>query len=100
MVNRVYNLLKDDKNMSKDIKIIGLGMGTQPEDLAAYKKAFKVEFPLFADPKKEFQKSLKVQAVPLTVLLDKKGKVLMSHTGAIANFDAFVGEIKKNYQAR
>ena len=66
----------------------------------AYRKAFKVEFPLFADAKKEFQKSLKVQAVPLTVLLDKKDKPLMSHIGAIANFDAFVGEIKKNYLAR
>lgn len=100
MVNRVYNLFKEDKNLSKDIKVIGIGIGTQPEDLPAYKKAFKIEFPLFTDPKKELQKLLKVQAVPLAVLLDKNGKVLMSHSGAIGNFDAFVGEIRKNSQAR
>ena len=100
MVNRVYNLLKEDKKLGADIKMMGIGLGTQPEDLPGYKKAFKVELPLFSDPKKEIQKLLKVQAVPLTVLLDKKGKVLMSHSGAIANFDAFVGEIKKNYQGR
>jgi peroxiredoxin len=100
LLNRVYNLFKDDKNLGKDIKMIGLGLGTQPEDLPAYKKAFKVEFPLFADPKKEIQKLLKVQGVPLTVLLDKNGKVLMSHPGAIGNFDGFVSEIKKNYQGR
>jgi peroxiredoxin len=100
VVNRVYNLLKEDKKLGMDIKIIGLGLGTQPEDLPAYRKAFKVEFPLFSDPKKEIQKLLKVQVVPLTVLLDKNGKVLMSHTGAIGNFDAFVGEIRKNSQAR
>ena len=83
-----------------DIKMVGIGLGTQTEDLPAYIKAFKVEFPLFSDPKKEIQKLLKVQAVPLTVLLDKNGKVLMSHTGLIGNFDAFVSEIKKNVQAR
>jgi thioredoxin-related protein len=59
-----------------------------------------VEFPLFSDPKKDIQKLLKVQSIPLTVLLDKNGKVLMSHTGLIGNFDAFVGEIRKNYQGR
>jgi len=100
VVNRVYNIFKEDKNLGKDIKIIGIGLGTQPEDMPGYKKAFKLEFPLFSDPNKEIQKKLKVQGVPLTVLLDKNGKVLMSHTGAIGNFDAFVGDIKKNYRAR
>jgi len=99
VVNRAYNLFKDDKNMSKDIKIIGIGIGAQPDDLAGYKKAFNVQLPLFTDTKKEIQKKLNVQGVPLAVLLDKKGKVLMSHIGLIASFDAFVGEIKKNYQA-
>jgi hypothetical protein len=100
VVNRVYNLFKDDKKLSNDIKIIGVGIGTQPEDLAAYKKAFKLEFPLLAGQKEEIQKKLKVPAVPLSVLLDKNGKVLTSHAGLIGNFDAFVGEIKKNYQGR
>jgi peroxiredoxin len=97
VVNRVYNLFKEDKKQGKDIKIIAIGIEAQPENLAAYKKAFKVEFPLFSDPKKEIQKKLKVEAVPLTVLLDKKGKVLMSHSGVIEDFDAFVSEVKKNF---
>jgi hypothetical protein len=100
VVNRVYNLFKEDKNLSKDIKMIGIGLGTQPEDLPSYIKAFKVEFPLFADPKKEIQKKVNVQAVPHAVLLDKKGKVLMSHVGLIGNFDAFVGEIRKIHKAQ
>ena len=100
MVNRAYNLFKEDKKLSKDIKVIGRRIGVQPEDLPAYKKAFKVEFPLFTDPKKELQKLLKVQAVPLAVLLDKNGKVLMSHSGAIGNFDTFVGEIRKYHKAQ
>jgi peroxiredoxin len=100
VVNRVHKLFKEDKKLSNDIKIIGIGIGTQPEDLEAYRKAFKLEFPLFSDLKKEIQKKVKVQGVPLAVLLDKNGKVLMSHTGAIGNFDVFVSEIKKNVQGR
>jgi peroxiredoxin len=100
VVNRVYKIFKEDKNLGKDIKIIGIGLGTQPEDMPGYKKAFKLEFPLYSDPNKEIQKKLKVQGVPLTVLLDKNGKVLMSHTGAIVNFDDFVSDIKKSYRAR
>jgi peroxiredoxin len=100
VVNRVYKLFKEDKKLSNDIKIIGIGIGTQPEDLEAYKKAFKLEFPLFSDLTKAIQKKLKVPGVPLSVLLDKNGKVLMSHQGLIGNFDAFVMEIKKNLPGR
>jgi peroxiredoxin len=100
VVNRIYNLFKEDKNLNKDIKMIGIGVGAQPEEMQTYQSAFKIEFPLFSDTKNEIQKKLNVQAVPLTVLLDHKGKILMSHTGPIENFDTFVGEIKKHYQTR
>lgn len=97
MVNRVYNVIKEDKNLSKDIKMIGIGLGVQPKDLEVYKKTFKVEFPLFADPKKEVEDKVKgkVKFVPLLLLLDKNSKVLMSHGGAIGNFDALLAEIRK-----
>jgi hypothetical protein len=97
VVNRVYNVIKEDKNLSKDIKMIGIALGVQPKDLEVYKKTFKVEFPLFADPKKEIEDMVKekVKFVPLLLLLDKNGKVLMSHGGPIVNFDALLAEIRK-----
>jgi hypothetical protein len=91
-------LFKEDRNLQKDIKLIGIGMGNQPDEIQTYRTAFKVEFPLFPDSQKEIQEKLKVKAVPMTVLMDTKGKVLMSHVGPIDNFDAFVSEIKKNLQ--
>ena len=97
MVNRVYNVIKEDKNLSKDIKLIGIGLGVQPKDMEVYKQTFKVEFPLFADPKKEIEDKIKgvVKFVPLLLLLDKNNKVLMSHGGPIGNFDALLAEIRK-----
>lgn len=100
LLNRVYNLIKEDKMLSKDVKMIGIGIGTQPEFLPTYIKTFKVEFPLFTDPNKEINDKLKLQGVPHTVLVGKNGKILMSHIGKIENFDAFVGEIKKNYKTQ
>lgn len=97
MVNRVYNVIKEDKNLSKDIKLIGIGLGVQPKDMEVYKQTFKIEFPLFADPNKEIEDKIKgvVKFVPLLLLLDKNNKVLMSHGGAIGNFDALLAEIRK-----
>jgi hypothetical protein len=96
VVNRIYNVFKEDKN----IKFIAIAIGNSPEEVLGYKDNFKVEFPLFADPKKEFQEKMKVKAVPFTVLLDNKGKIIMDHSGNIANFDAYVAEIKKQLQKK
>jgi hypothetical protein len=100
VVNRIYNLFKEDKNLQKDIKFIAIALGNSPEEVQGYKDNFKVEFPLFADPKKEFQEKMKVKAVPFTVLLDNKGKIIMDHSGNIGNFDEYVTEIKKQLKAR
>ena len=100
MVNRVYNLFKEDKNLQKDIKFIAIATGNSPEEVLIYKNNFKIEFPLFSAPKEELQEKMKLKAVPLAVLLDNKGKILMSHSGNIANFDAYVSEIKKTLQKK
>jgi thiol-disulfide isomerase/thioredoxin len=102
IVNRLYNVIKEDKNLGKDVKLIGIALGVQPKDLEVYRKTFKVEFPLFADPNKEIEDRVKVKVkfVPLLVLLDNKGKSLMDHTGAITNFDGLLAEIRKIYKAQ
>jgi alkyl hydroperoxide reductase subunit AhpC len=98
VVNRTYNLFKDDKNLNKDIKIIGIGMGNSLDEIQSYRTSFKVEFPLISDTNKEIQNKLKMTVVPYMVLVDQKGKILLTHIGPIQNFDAFVSEIKKIYQ--
>jgi len=87
--------------MGKDIKLIAIALGGQPKDVEVYKKIFKAEFPLVADPEKEIENKVKekVKFVPQLVLLDKNGKVLMNHIGAIDNFDVLLADIKKKYKA-
>lgn len=75
-------------------------MGNSPDEIQTYRTTFKVEFPMIPDADKSIQKKLNINITPYMVLVDKKGKVLMSHVGPIENFDTFVSEIKKYNQAQ
>jgi len=99
VANQLYKSIKEDKELSKNIKMIGIGLASKSKEIAVYKQKFKVEFPLFPDPQKKAKKKSKVKHVPLTIVVDKSGKVLMSHLGVIENLDAFLGKIRKHHKA-
>jgi peroxiredoxin len=98
IANQLYRSIKKDKELSKNIKMIGIGLASKSKEIAVYIEKFKVEFPLFADPQKKAKTKSKVKRVPLTILIDKSGKVLMSHLGVIKNLDAFLGKIRKHHK--
>jgi len=99
LANQLYKSIKEDKELSKNTKMIGIGLASEPKEIALYKQRFKVEFPLFPDPQKEAKTKSKVKRVPLTIVVDKSGKVLMSHLGVIKNIDVFLGYIRKHHKA-
>ena len=94
VANKIYKIIKDDPELSKDIKMLGIGIGNKPYEIGVYKKNFNVPFPLFADPNKEIQEKSAVEHIPLTILVDQKGKVLLSHLGLVKSVDEFIGEIR------
>ena len=96
IANQLYNSIKEDKELSKNIKMIGIGLASKSKEIAVYKQKFKVEFPLFPDPQKKVRIKSRVKHVPLTIVVDKSGKVLVSHLGVIRNLDAFLGKIRKH----
>jgi peroxiredoxin len=99
-VNQLFKFIREDRTLKKDVKMMGIVLGTQPDELSVYKEKFKVEFPLFLDPKKEIQNKLEIKYVPIVVVINKKGKILMSHMGPIENIDPFLAEIRKISQAQ
>jgi peroxiredoxin len=98
VANQLYKSIKKDKELSKNIKMIGIGLASKSKEVAFYKQKFKVEFPLFPDPQKKVKTKSKVKHVPLTIVIDKTGKVLMIHLGVIKNLDEFLGKIKKHHK--
>ena len=99
IANQLYRSIKEDKELSKNIKMIGIGLASKSKEIAVYKEKFKVEFPLLPDPQKKAKTKSKVKHVPLTIVVDKSGKVLMSHLGVIENLESFLGKIRKHHKA-
>jgi peroxiredoxin len=98
MVNRLFKYIREDKELDKDVKMMGIALEGQPDDLSAYKQKFKVEFPLFSDPGKKIQSKLKINYVPIIVVVDKNGKILLNHVGLLENVDTVLTEIRKKAQ--
>ncbi len=97
--NRIFNFIKSDEQLGKDIKMIAIGLGNKPNQIRVYARNFKVVFPLFADSEKKILEKTKVENIPLTVVVDKTGKVLTSHLGVIKDLDRFLRELR-NYHKK
>ena len=81
--------------MAKDIKIIAIACLDNRKKADVYKTKFRVPFPIFTDEKGDIWRAVGMPGTPTTVLVTKSGKVLMSHTGVIKDFDGFVKELKE-----
>lgn len=93
--NKLYKFIQDDPTLSKDIKVIGVGLTNKQKEIDIYRKTFRVKFPLFADPIKAIADKTGIKDIPMTLLVDKNGKVLLSHLGVVEKMDAFMKEIRE-----
>ena len=93
--NKLYKFIQDDPVLAKDIKVIGIGLTNKQKEIDIYRKTFRVKFPLIADPEKAIADKTGIKNIPLTVLVDKNGKVLLSHLGVIEKMDKFLEEIRE-----
>ena len=96
--NKLYKVIAGDAVLSKDIKVLGIGVGSKSKHVKAYKKKFRVQFPLIPDRKKVVFKELGSPGYPFTILADSSGKVLLTHGGLIDDVDAFLLEIRKIHE--
>jgi peroxiredoxin len=93
--NKIFKFIQDDSTLNKDIKVIGVGLTNKQKEIDIYKKTFRIKFPLFADPDKAIANKTGIKDIPMTVLVDKHGKVLLSHLGVVEKMDAFMKEIRE-----
>jgi hypothetical protein len=94
-VNRLYNVIQEDAALAKDIRVIGIAVANNQKQIDAYRKQFKVAFPMFPDEEGVIYTALKQPSVPTMVVATTGGKVLMSHGGEIKDFDGLLKELRE-----
>ncbi|MBN2466971.1 MAG: TlpA family protein disulfide reductase [Deltaproteobacteria bacterium] len=99
-LNKIYQLIQQDEELSKNIKMIGVGVKSDRKQLLAYKATFHVRFPLLFDPQNEIFDKLGEPAIPFLMLVNRCGKVLLTHHGPFKNVEEFFFRIKKEYEQR
>ena len=95
---KLYNIIKQNEELSRDIKMIGIGAGNNVKQIGVYKKKKRVPFPLFTDQKFEIFRKVGRPGVPFHILVDQKGNVLLTELGLIEDIEDFFREIVKIYE--
>lgn len=95
VMNKLYKVIQDNPALAGDIKIIAIAIGSSKNQVDAFRKKFKVPFPMFPDEGYAVVGDLESLDTPTTVLTTITGKVLTSHLGEIRDFDAFLKEIRQ-----
>jgi peroxiredoxin len=93
-LNKLYNLVSQNAKMKDKLKFVAAGYQDNDMKLNAWKAIQKVPFPLISDMDGAVFNALKLPGTPVSVILDKQGKVLWVHVGAFEDADAVLKDIK------
>ena len=96
--NKLFYIIQQDPDLSKDIKMIGICAGNNSKETGVYKTKFRVQFPLFSDPDFVIHKKFGSPRTPFTILVTNNGKVLLFHYGVMKDVEEFVHLVKKFHQ--
>jgi peroxiredoxin len=94
MLNKLYKVIQNDPVL-RDVKVIGIAVDSDRSEVDAFRKNFKVPFPLFID--EDFAISVAMGGVdtPTTMILaTSNGRVLADHIGVIRDFEDLLKELR------
>lgn len=94
-MNRIYQYIQDDQHLAQNIKMIGIVAIGDQKAVEAFKTAYRVKFPLIPDPQMEIFGKLQNPAIPLLLLVNRQGDILLTHSGYLNDADDFFGKMKK-----
>ena len=94
MLNKLFDLVQQDAALKAKVKFMALGQGNDENAVKMWKMFQKIQFPQIADPKSTFGDALNFHPYPVSVLLDKSGKILLVHIGSFESAEEVLKEIK------
>ena len=95
MLNALVSKLQSDPKLKNKVKVLAAAQGQDANNAKMWKTFHKVPFPVVPDQDSKLGKALNFSPYPVTVLLDKSGKVVWVHIGAFESADEVFTSIKK-----
>lgn len=93
-VNDLYAKIQSSEKLKGKVKLVGIGVGNSPFEVAYFKKTYSVQFPLFPDGEFTIHKQLGEVRTPYFIGIknhrDGSHTIFYSRLGAIADNAAFL----------
>jgi thiol-disulfide isomerase/thioredoxin len=98
-VNGLYALVDGNADLSRRLKIIGIGAGNSSYEVDFYRRSYSVQFPLFPDPDFSIYNKIGRVRTPHFFVLkrgaQRRFRVDFVHSGGFKTPEAFLEEIVK-----
>jgi len=95
VLNTLFNKVQNDSTLKTKIKFISAGQGNDVGPVMMWKKFHKVPFAVVPDADRKLSTAMKFGPYPVTMLVDKSGKVLWVEVGQFENVDSAFSAIKQ-----
>jgi peroxiredoxin len=101
--NQLWDSLQSDKILKNRATLIGITVGNNTQEIAAFQKSFEPRYPIIADPSKEVFDSLgNTSGTPQTYLLRKDPSggwfILYHHAGPVNTHEIYLRKIEELYK--
>jgi hypothetical protein len=93
-LNQLFNLVQQDPALKDKVKFMSVGQNNDEMQVKAWKVIQKVPFAVIPDPNASLGKALNFSPYPVTMLVDKSGKILWVEIGAFESADEALKGIK------
>ncbi|MFZ2089909.1 MAG: TlpA disulfide reductase family protein [Desulfobaccales bacterium] len=95
VLNRLHGMVQGDSQLKGKIKFVSVGQGNDATAAKMWKAFHKVPFPVVPDKDSKLGKAMDFSPYPVSILVDKSGKVVWAHVGSFENANEAFTEIKK-----
>lgn len=98
LFNKLFYRIKRDAEMYKKNKMLAIAVGANSMEVAYFKKAHSIPYPVVKDPEFHVHKLLGEPRTPFIMLVTRDKKVMFAHLGIIKDIDKFFLQMKKFVQ--
>jgi hypothetical protein len=95
IINKLFGLVQQDAALKGKLKMVALGQGNDANAVKMWTMFNKLKFPQIPDPNSTLGDALNFHPYPVSMILDKSGKILWLHIGSFESAEEALKDIKK-----